>query len=186
MTDSPSTQQATETGKSDAAKTAAELEKEFEGKVAKPGPQDDPVRQYVQNKMQEEATTARDKGIADTVAALKEHDSLKGLPDTFVRGAAYDYAARNPAFNDAFQNRQKDPQGFKAAMEKMRDELVKDLGGDKSTDNLRAAHLATRGTSLEVPKTLKKSETEVNNMSDHEFNKWKRALPAFVPATALK
>ena len=182
MTDSPSTKQATETGKSDAAK-AAELEKEFDDKVAKPGPQDDPVRQYVVNKMQSEEVEARNKGIADTVAALKKDSSLDAFNDSVVRGWAYDYASRNPEFNEAFKARSQNPQKWEAALDKARNEAAKEFPAqDRTRQNLRAAHLATRGTSSEVPKGIKKTDAEINQMTDHEFRKYKASLGDFAPA----
>lgn len=142
----------------------------------------EPVIQFAEGERQSRIKEAFDAEVKSAVDYLTESEEAKAVPARFTRGYLDAYAVENPAFKAAFETRQADPAGWKAALGKCRDafnEDIKGLTGNKLRTEVEAARAAAAGQSTQqaAPAGAKSSQ-ELRKMNDREFAAYKLELGA--------
>ncbi len=117
-----------------------------------------------------------DKGIAETVKAIRESDeALENVPDGLVRGFIYE-KAEDARFMLAFNNRVVDPSAWNGILKAAGKEfsgLIGRLHNPELSASRQAAQAASRGVSTESPP---EEEVDVNKMSDAQLDAHRRGL----------
>jgi len=113
-----------------------------------------------------------DTAIGDNVSFIKEGSEIKHS-DTVIKGLVKTLAEEDPKFVDAYNNRSKNPDAYKAAQEGLRDKVKEELIIDPSAAKVVQAHLAADGHSNNEPDAGRtregKTDKEILSMTDQEF-----------------
>lgn len=113
-----------------------------------------------------------DTAISDNVSFIKDGSEIKHS-DTVIKGLVKTLAEEDPVFVNAYNDRIKNPDAYKAAQEGLRDKVKEELTIDPSAAKVVQAHLAADGHSNNEPDASKtregKTDAEIAAMSDLEF-----------------
>jgi hypothetical protein len=117
----------------------------------------------------------------DMNEAAEEFKKIPGAENRTIRelrGFMRDYAADTPEIEQAFNNRENNPDAWKSARERVKAALVEELKTANPPNTLRAdteaARASVRNSSQTPIPTPELSLTEKANMSDSQWNQYMR------------
>lgn len=189
MTDKPTETDAPALAGSEAQKGGSELDAllgEFDSTAGKSEPKTKaelqrvladikPVADYVRSDMEAKARAESGKAIDAAVSAVK--GDLKDIPDKVARGWLYE-RSENQEFLSAFQNRQKNPKAWQAALAEASKDFSTEFKAEDTSkrvaSDINAARASVAGateTKGEAPKGP--SVIEKARMSDAEWAAYK-------------
>src|SRR3990167_1200130 len=77
-----------------------------------------PVVDYVNDQRHRQAKETYDKDVTEAIGFMREAEPFKAMKERLIRGALHDYARENKEFDEAFRNRQADPNAWQTARTK--------------------------------------------------------------------
>lgn len=138
------------------------------------------IRQFVEGLQKDTARKQLEADVDASVGFLREVEGADALPKRLVRGFLDSYAAEDPEFARAFEQRGDHPKAWKQALENARKVFADDLksissGKGQVSDDVQAAKAAVSGSRPEAVSDGKKmpKPAELGRMSGSE---WQRFL----------
>lgn len=113
--------------------------------------------------------------LSDAVKTLQSKDTLKTVHPDILEGALHRKAAADEIFKQHFYDQDKNPSAWKGDLDNLASDLSEKMKpNDKATEDLAAANASIRGESTETPrpKSDAKPNSDVDSMSDVEFNNY--------------
>ena len=157
--------------------------REFESGTAQPQALDalrafQPVIEYAKSEMEAKQTAAETADVSSAVKSVKVDLKLDDkFPDRLVRGYLHDLANSDEAFREAWANRAKAPEVWKAKLKAGTEsfaEVVKELPGNSVRTDIEAAAAAVRGTSHSPANGADEfTPTQMMQMSDRDWENYK-------------
>jgi len=160
--------------------TVEDIAKSFNDQTAD-APKPDPVRQWAAGQMAKETKTAQDTAVSAAVKTMKGNEALAGFSDEMLEGFIFRYGYHNPAFAEAFTQRDNNSTAWTDALGKATSAAVEvaKVPDGKVTEDLNAARTSVAGETETPPPATNdgiKPQRELNAMSDAELRTYKESL----------
>lgn len=136
------------------------------------------ILDYVRTKRQQDQAQETEQAVTKAVETIKGNETLASQPDWVIEGALHAQANKDPRIQRAFQNRQKDPEGWNKVLRGVGDKLAADMKekpDEKLTEDRDAARAAVSGQKSSESNDAKPDPKELNSLSDEEFERKKAA-----------
>jgi hypothetical protein len=143
-----------------------------------------PVIEFAKTEMQNRKQEAFNTDVDKAVDTLASSESFTALPKELVRDLLVAHAFNDPAFDEAFQNRAKNPSGWEAALKAAEPAIAKKVGGLTPAEAEAATRDDIEAATATVADTSDPSDDDVDEgpsvaeriaMTDTE---WRRYLEA--------
>jgi len=127
------------------------------------------------------AETQTRTDMVDVIKDVRGELDAEMFDDDLITAWVDAKARKNPALAEAWKNRNLNQAAFKKVVQKLGSEFSKygeALPDKNATEDREAVTAAVRGASKKAPEALEVDESEVAQMSDAQFEAWKRSQAA--------
>lgn len=133
------------------------------------------VVSYVQEERAAKAEQTTKADIDAAVDSIADNLDIEVPSKRIIRGLLQDIASNDKAIQQAFAQRNENPQAWKAALKRATNEMKEELSVDQeATSDREALTSAVRSASTKQPEP--QEEVDLNSMSDQEFIMYKARL----------
>ena len=137
-----------------------------------------PVVQYAESSMLKEQQQEQEEFINGAVSFIKEGEGLAEMDGDIVEGYLYSRYNKSADFKAAYDSRGTNPDAWNKALEDARTDFAGRTGKTDVRSDIEAAKAAVSGSSDAAPSDDRPSVKDLNTMSDHDFEAYKRELAA--------